>query len=290
MRKNIWFMMVGIMLGTTLLIAFIQGCTSQVATPTPRPAEEPDIAATMLVQLAMDFTREAEAASSAPDVPDMAATNLAQIVVDLTRAAEVASDTSDAPNMAATNLAQIATDLTREAETTGDPISVPSSTPTPQPEIPFPAIVRQLLEPFDQQVQEIDAQIASGSISPKTLAIVDCPYVSDLEYGECSIYQLGVGNMIFVSGYARLVNFYAYDLDGNDEVDVVKWDLDKDGQVDIVEYNIDDDEENDYAMADMDGNEQFGDEEIYYYQDARQRWLPIVLGALPFPVLPIFPY
>jgi len=126
-------------------------------------------------------------------------------------------------------------------------------------------------------------------VIPERLETSECLYISR-RAEECRAYHDGVKTMIFIRGYTLQIDLYVYDLDGDRQLEILKWDLGRDGQPDVIEYDVDEDGMLDYAAADMNGNGYFDDDELYVFDSIARRWSPLVLGVLPFPVLPIFPY
>ena len=152
---------------------------------------------------------------------------------------------------------------------------------------PSPDDVRPQLEPFDRKMKEFDPWLLVEL--RKELGQNECPDKSR-ESGECWIYSIGLGNVILVEGYADAADLYAYDFDGDERIEILKWDLGRDGQFDVIEYDVDGDGMLDYATVETNDNELVDNDEIYMYHSIERHWRPLFPGALPFPVLPVFPY
>jgi hypothetical protein len=132
-------------------------------------------------------------------------------------------------------------------------------------------------------------------IEPERLARDECRSYIGKASGECWTYSIGLGNVILVERYMYLgslfkADIHAYDFDGDKKSEILKWDLGRNGKFDVIEYDTDGDEITNFALADANINGRFDEDEIYIYQPTTERWQPVVPGALPFPLLPIFPY
>lgn len=146
--------------------------------------------------------------------------------------------------------------------------------------------INRLLKSFDQKIEEIDK--SAKSMTPERIDPNKCPYsIPNPKSAECLIYQLENKKMILVNGYQKQVNLYVYDLDNDDTPEILKWDLDQDKKDDVLEYDIDRDGTFQHARADMNFDGKFDDNEIYVLN---VKWNGLFPGALPFPVLPVFPY
>lgn len=146
--------------------------------------------------------------------------------------------------------------------------------------------IKESLKSLDRQMEEIDKLV--DEMTPKMIDAAKCQNTNG-SFAECWIYQLKGKNMILrVNGYQRSkVNLYEYDLDDNNVPEILKWDLGQNEKFDIIEYDINKDGKFQHAKVDMNFDGKFGDNEIYVLN---AEWKGLFPGALPFPVLPVFPY
>lgn len=164
-------------------------------------------------------------------------------------------------------------------------LSIPTATPTLLPS--SPDTVRKKLISFNQPMQALDKLIKQTT--PERLEIKECQFIAEIP-AECWGYRFDTGNVLQVRGSELEMDLYAYDLDSNGQFEIFKWDLERNGQFEVIEYDFDGDNMFDFALADMNCDQQFGDDEIYMYQDTKARYVPLFPIALSFPSLPIFLY